>query len=124
MQTDLFSHVRRDGTPAFPGEITIITRNESYAAIDLLISQQQQVILRLLVQHPDGLSNQEIERLSGLRISSVCGRMAELRKVLLVNDEPLIISAEPIVRIDECTGKSVAVFRLNPKWERPSEVLE
>jgi hypothetical protein len=39
---------------------------------------QRQLVLNCLLGHPQGLTREEIAQLCGLRLQSVCGRVAEL----------------------------------------------
>lgn len=81
---------------------------------------QARKIFELLLQEPRGLTYNDLERLTGLRINAICGRMAELRKIELANDELLITSDE--TRADPLTGVENMVWKINPAYHAPGEV--
>lgn len=70
---DCFSH---------PTSLPNVTRNNSHAQINRqgIAEVQRDKILDYLRAHPQGLSNQEIEQQTGMRISSITARINELRK--------------------------------------------
>ena len=81
----------------------------SYAAVrdDGTTAKQCATILALLRTVPHvGLSRTDIANLTGIRVGSVCGRVAELR------DDGLVI--EPGTRKCPHTGKSVKIVQIAP----------
>lgn len=63
-------------------------------------SKQRAAILELLSEHPEGLTRAEIAERLDMRLSSVCGRVGELK-------EDLQVISAPTVRLDPNTGKNV-----------------
>jgi len=91
------------------------TRSEGFEAAALVIGEQAQKLFNLLKEaYPDGLSNNELSRKSGVRINAVCARIMELRCVEIGNHENLV---EPLVkRADNITGVANVVWRVNPSY--------
>lgn len=67
------------------------------------MSKQQRAVLDLVRKHP-GKTRLELSQISGMRLSSVCGRVNELVRAKLIDD------AE--VRPCSLTGKSAHVLKL------------
>jgi hypothetical protein len=78
------------------------------------------MLFSLLVKaYPDGLSNNELHRLSGIPINAVTARIVELRRVEIgVSKENLIIPL--LKRDDSITGVSNVVWAVNPSYFEPS----
>jgi hypothetical protein len=55
------------------------SRNASYATANL--TGGRAVVMDCLMQHPAGLTREEIASLTGLKLSTVCGRVNELLNV-------------------------------------------
>lgn len=78
-------------------------------------SSQAQHILGLLVGvFPDGLTNQEIEQLSGVRINAVCGRVNELRKLQFAPGKLLVMLHG--TKTNPITGVQNIVWTVNPEY--------
>ena len=78
-----------------------------------VLADQHKRILGLLRANPDGLTNNEISSLLGMRINSVSGRVNELRKMLCHDDSPLVVHTG--TKVGEY-GKLNAVWRLNQTY--------
>lgn len=68
------------------------------------LGRQQRVIVDVLGNHPGGMTRAEIAEASGLRLSSVCGRIGELLERAVVEE----FSRRPC----SVTGTSAHVLRL------------
>lgn len=90
---------------------------EAFARIhaDGTAGTQATKIFELLKRHEEGLTYNEIQRLTNLKINAICGRMAELRRIELTNGELLVTSDE--TRQDEVTGVTNMIWKLNPAYE-------
>lgn len=90
---------------------------EAFARIhaDGTAGTQAAKIFALLKKHKKGLTYNEIQRLTGLKINAICGRMAELRRIELTNGEILVTSDE--TRQDQVTGVTNMIWKLNPAYE-------
>lgn len=76
------------------------------------LGARQLEVLRCLRAHPDGLTNNEISRMLGLRINSVTPRVKELREILSrTRDSPLLVRGGS--RVDLHTLKRCAVWVYN-----------
>jgi hypothetical protein len=91
------------------------TSRLSYDAVksDGTVTKQAGVILDLLRTFPDRpFSRFDIHAVTGMRLSSVCGRANELMKAGLV--------VEPGTKIDPLTGKVVKTLKLSPPSDAPN----
>jgi len=92
---------------------TVATRAAGLDASEFVKGDQAALLFRLLVERfPDGLSNNDLSRLSGIKISSVTARIMELRQHDVV--EPYV------TRSDSVTGVANVVWRVNPTYFKPS----
>lgn len=98
---------------------TVETRRAGFIAADAVRGAQAQKLFSLLVQSPDGLSNNELSRQAGIRICAVTARMVELRRVELPNGGLLIEASER--RRDRISGVVNVVWRVNPEYFVPSK---
>jgi len=78
---------------------------------------QTKRVFAALVAHPAGLTYNELERLTGIRINAICGRMAELRRVELSDGDLLV---ESVCVREGAAGVQNMVWRVNPLWRNPS----
>lgn len=70
----------------------------------------QQLIVRALRAHPAGLTNNELSRITGMRINVVTPRVKELRDMLHRDGHPFVVRAG--IRVDPYTNKPNAVWVL------------
>lgn len=66
-------------SPAQSSTRSVSSRNASYATANL--TGGRAVVMDCLMKHPAGLTREEIASLTGLKLSTVCGRVNELLNV-------------------------------------------
>ena len=104
---------------AFLDEPTKETRAHGLEAAQLVSGEQASTLFRILVQSfPDGLSNNDLARISRFRINVVTARIMELRRVELSNGELLIVPFSK--KKDPISGVFNVVWRVNPSYFEPS----
>ena len=76
--------VTDEGKLVTSSELPNVTKSNSFKQFGQGIEAQRERVFEFLRQHPQGLSNQEIEEKTGMRISSITARVNELRKQGLI----------------------------------------
>lgn len=96
--------VERDDTLITNHLLPELSKRSSYEQVNRqgTAETQRNAILSYLRSHPQGLSNQEIEQQTGMRISSITGRMKELQ------EKGLVCGAR--TKTNELTGKVNVVW--------------
>lgn len=97
------------------------TRDEAYVEVvssGVAETQLRQLFKILVEVWPESRSNNELARLTGLRINAVTARMIELRRLELGPGIFLIEGAEP--KRDDVTHVLNAQWRVNPFYFSPS----
>jgi predicted ArsR family transcriptional regulator len=86
------------------------TSTAAYDSIRDKLNEKQRVVRRLLLQNPEGLTNEQIARQLSIPINRVTGRIFELREMGVVIDAGTTTSPS--------TGRRVHVWKL--KYPTPT----
>jgi hypothetical protein len=99
---------------------TVETRAAGLEAASFVRGEQSRALFAILVNvFPDGLSNNDLSRLSGFKINAVTARMKELRCVEIGASRDFLIESWT-KKPDSLTGVLNVVWRVNPAYFTPS----
>jgi hypothetical protein len=106
-----------DGVSVFPREQKV--RFTSVLAFEKLTREgvretQAQRVFKLLLHYAEGLTIEELSKLSKLRVNAVCGRLADLRKIELFGGGNLVVDSG--VRLNVVTRVNNLVWVINPEY--------
>jgi hypothetical protein len=81
-----------------------LARREAYDKALESCSEKHKLLLKILGRYPNGLARSELATFSGLKLQTVCGRIAEMKELQVVRelDERRIIDGRSVSVLVTC----------------------